>query len=502
MRRDGAGALLVGGERLELGVLLGLVGLGIALEHEHVTALDLRWCDAGADGQQRARVARQPASARTPGRALDEAGTVDACIGGAAPHVWHSNEGLGRLDEAVDVHPVAICELGARRVGDREPTTVLRHPALRTVGQAQQGPCVLDDDDDLHGRVAGFELGDELAVGTFATVLAPEAKAGLRHREPGQRGVVELDDARGRRIAMGVGDGGACQLERLAAEHGDPVAVVERDDDRKRVGAAQRRSHRRLEGVGVEPVGDGSGGGVRGSGIHPGKSSEAWIQPRHGELQAFSEARRRRASYPVDVQERQLTPQGIATRERIVQAATNAIAEHGVGSMSLDHVMTSAGASKGQLYHYFADRDDLVRAAVAATGTSVLEVQAEMMADLDDFGAIERWFDCLVDLQVTLDSRGGCPLASLTGALADRDEESRRLLIDSFDAWEARLASGLASMRSTGVLRTDCDTECLATSTMASVQGGLVLTQVRRDPTQLRIALDAALAHMRTYATA
>ncbi len=204
----------------------------------------------------------------------------------------------------------------------------------------------------------------------------------------------------------------------------------------------------------------------------------------------------------MEVHERQLTSQGIATRERIVQAATSVIAEHGVDAMSLDHVMKTACASKGQLYHYFADRDDLVRAAVAATGASVLELQAEMMADLDGWDAIERWFDCLVELQVTLDARGGCPLASLTGALADRDEASRRLLIESFDAWEARLATGLASMRASGALANDCDTDRLATSTMASVQGGLVLTQVRRDPSQLRIALDAALMHLRAHAAA
>lgn len=183
-----------------------------------------------------------------------------------------------------------------------------------------------------------------------------------------------------------------------------------------------------------------------------------------------------------------------------MRAATDAIAERGVDAMSLDDVMKIAGASKGQLYHYFSDRDDLVRAAVAATGETVLGLQSEMMASLEDWEAIERWFDCLVELQVTLDARGGCPLASLTGALADRDEESRRLLIDSFDAWEARLAAGLASMQASGALADDCDTVRLATSTMASVQGGLVLTQVRRDPAQLRTALDAALAHLRTHA--
>lgn len=32
---------------------------------------------------------------------------------------------------------------------------------------------------------------------------------------------------------------------------------------------------------------------------------------------------------------------------------------------SLDDVIAAAGVSKGQLYHYFADKDDLVRAVIA-----------------------------------------------------------------------------------------------------------------------------------------
>jgi hypothetical protein len=35
---------------------------------------------------------------------------------------------------------------------------------------------------------------------------------------------------------------------------------------------------------------------------------------------------------------------------------------------------------------------------------------------------------------------------------------------------------------------------------MAAIQGGLLLTQIRRDPDQLAVALDAAYGHLRRYA--
>jgi len=52
-------------------------------------------------------------------------------------------------------------------------------------------------------------------------------------------------------------------------------------------------------------------------------------------------------------------------------------------------------------------------------------------------------------------------------------------------------------MKTRGKLRKDADPAALAAATMASIQGGLLLTQVRRDPHQLRTALNAARTNLR-----
>ena len=48
----------------------------------------------------------------------------------------------------------------------------------------------------------------------------------------------------------------------------------------------------------------------------------------------------------------------------------------------------------------------------------------------------------------------------------------------------------------------DTDTDTLALALLTALQGGLLLTQTRRDPTPLRAGLDSVLAHIRTHATA
>jgi hypothetical protein len=54
-------------------------------------------------------------------------------------------------------------------------------------------------------------------------------------------------------------------------------------------------------------------------------------------------------------------------------------------------------------------------------------------------------------------------------------------------------------MINAGELQHDSDADWLAASTLASLQGGLILTQARRDPQVLRRALDGALVLISTY---
>ncbi len=194
---------------------------------------------------------------------------------------------------------------------------------------------------------------------------------------------------------------------------------------------------------------------------------------------------------------RPATVKGRATRERILQAAAELVAEKGAAGMSLDDVRARTGASRGQLYHYFEDRDDLVHAVIDVTSDAVLDKQGELLDHLDSWAGIDRWFDTLVQDQIDRQARGGCPIGCLAGQLAESDPDARAAIAAGLDRYEAHLRDGLTRMKARGKLRKDADPAALAIATMASMQGGLLLTQVRRDPHQLRIALNAARNNLR-----
>jgi TetR/AcrR family transcriptional repressor of nem operon len=130
----------------------------------------------------------------------------------------------------------------------------------------------------------------------------------------------------------------------------------------------------------------------------------------------------------------------------------------------------------------------------------VLCIQESLLGGLDSFAALQAWRDALVEVVSERHGRGGCPIGSLASELADLDEPARVALAGGFDRWQTTIRDGLTAMRDRGELRDDADPDRLAVATLASLQGGLLLSKTRRDSTPLKTGLDAAIDHIRSFA--
>jgi AcrR family transcriptional regulator len=194
-----------------------------------------------------------------------------------------------------------------------------------------------------------------------------------------------------------------------------------------------------------------------------------------------------------------LTRKGRATRERIVAAAAGLMFERGVAGTSVDDVRSAAEVSSSQLYHYFGGKQELVRAVIAHQTDAVLAAQQPQLGRLDSIEGLRAWRDLVLALQAERDCAGGCPIGSLAAELAEIDPAARLDLADGLGRWAGAIREGLAAMRDRRELTADADPDRLAMATLAAQQGGQLLAQVHRDTTPLRAALDAAIAHIRSF---
>jgi TetR/AcrR family transcriptional repressor of nem operon len=158
-------------------------------------------------------------------------------------------------------------------------------------------------------------------------------------------------------------------------------------------------------------------------------------------------------------------------------------------------VMAESGASKSQLYHYFADKEALVLDVVALQTERVFKAQQPHLQALDSLAAFRKWRDAVVDLQKGKHPRG-CPIGTLASELANDFEGARCALAGSFATWGGHIESGLRKMQERGELAASADPHAVAVAILCAVQGGLLLAKTMRTSRPLELAFEMAIDHV------
>ena len=149
-----------------------------------------------------------------------------------------------------------------------------------------------------------------------------------------------------------------------------------------------------------------------------------------------------------------------------------------------------------QIYHYFADKETLVRAVIEYQNETIVGGQEPMLAKLDSLAGLRAWRDFLVEHQRQLGCRGGCPIGALGSELAEIDPQARVAV--AAGSAGGRRASGAASRPCATAAslarmpaRTGSRRRCWPRS-----RAGLLLSQVQRSTVPLEVALDTVIDHI------
>jgi TetR/AcrR family transcriptional regulator, transcriptional repressor for nem operon len=195
------------------------------------------------------------------------------------------------------------------------------------------------------------------------------------------------------------------------------------------------------------------------------------------------------------------TRKGMATRARIVGVAAKLMFERGIANTSIDEVRTTAGVGGSQISHYFRDKRDLTRQVIASRRNDVVAFHTQPhLGALDSLEALQAWADaCVADVD-TVYRLGGCVYGSLAGELIDADDEIHADLADGYDEWLELFQTGLTAMRRRGDLRDDADPRHLAAALVIAHQGGAMITHATGDAEPLRVAVNAAVDYVRSFA--
>ena len=173
-------------------------------------------------------------------------------------------------------------------------------------------------------------------------------------------------------------------------------------------------------------------------------------------------------------------------RTQILDSAALLISERGYRMTSVDDVIREAGLSgKSHFYHYFKSKEEL--------GYAVLNRQFERFAErglailrepmIDPLERLYLFIDSVVTAQAERGCKGGSPFGNLAGEMADAHEGFRERIEQVFERWASQIQSLLWEAR--GQLAPATDAARLARFVIATLEGALLMTRVKRDVAML-----------------
>jgi TetR/AcrR family transcriptional regulator, transcriptional repressor for nem operon len=182
--------------------------------------------------------------------------------------------------------------------------------------------------------------------------------------------------------------------------------------------------------------------------------------------------------------------------ERLIQGTQELLWERGYVGTSPRAIQRRAQAGQGSMYHHFAGKAELARAAIERSAASR---QAQADAELSGPGpAIDR---VAAYLRREREVLRGCPV----GRLAQdpdvvADPALRQPLADTFAAIGGQLTAVLAEGQARGELRPGFEPAPVATALLATLQGSYVLARAAGSAAPFDQAVDGALTMLAALA--
>ncbi|MEU6126386.1 TetR/AcrR family transcriptional regulator [Streptomyces sp. NPDC047123] len=180
----------------------------------------------------------------------------------------------------------------------------------------------------------------------------------------------------------------------------------------------------------------------------------------------------------------------MSTPERLIESTRELLWERGYVGTSPKAIQQHAGAGQGSMYHHFTGKPDLALAAIRRTAE---QMRATAEAVLGGTGPAYARIEAYVLRE--RDVLKGCPVGRLTmdpDVIAD--DELRAPVTETLDWLRERLATIVEEGCAQGEFTPGLDPQQVASTVVATVQGGYVLARSAGSPAAFDTAVRGLLA--------
>jgi AcrR family transcriptional regulator len=186
------------------------------------------------------------------------------------------------------------------------------------------------------------------------------------------------------------------------------------------------------------------------------------------------------------------------TKNKMVHAAIDLFHRQGVNATSIDQILEHSGTGKSQFSHYFKTKEGLVHAALTYLHDVIKSGDAATGYDITSWAEMDQWFQGFIAFQKSVNFERSCPIGTIANDVADNQENLRKDVIEFLSWSRGRLAQFFEERKNAKELPAQVDPEALADFCIAVMQGGMLLTKIKRSSDMFENAADQAQAYIKS----
>jgi TetR/AcrR family transcriptional repressor of nem operon len=181
---------------------------------------------------------------------------------------------------------------------------------------------------------------------------------------------------------------------------------------------------------------------------------------------------------------------GELTREIILSAAQKLVNYKGFGATSVNDLLAATGMSKGCLYFHFPDKKSLGLAILEKAHGDFRVFLTESLTGDTPGACLENFFRQALAKHLATGFVGGCIWGNTALEMSDSDASFAAITEKHFDEWIGEIEEKVATAQQAGEVRNDILAKALAVQIVASIEGGIMMSRLKKDERPMRECLE------------
>lgn len=181
---------------------------------------------------------------------------------------------------------------------------------------------------------------------------------------------------------------------------------------------------------------------------------------------------------------------GELTREKILKVARELFNSKGFNATTISDLVAATGLQKGSLYFHFPGKDAIAREVLSEATVEFMAFLTKALGGENPGACIDNFFSCALEKHLGTGFVGGCIFGNTALEMSDSDPEFAGAIDAVFDEWISRIEVVVAAAQKSGQIRTDISSEALANHIIATIEGGIMMSRLKKDERPMKGCLE------------